>query len=176
MFKDKTSKKRLNNTENYRDKCTLDTMHHDIIKDFENKSIKYNECLITLENLNLNKNIIMSNIEILSENKDNLNTIEYDNLWNSNIKIKEEIYNINKELKKIENYNEIDYYKDTSDILFNYYNIIESQSKNNNPAKKTVLDALNNKNVVSINNTDKSGLVDEYLSLTNNQVVRLGYS
>ena len=85
MFKDKTSKKRLNNTENYRDKCTLDTMHHDIIKDFENKSIKYNECLITLENLNLNKNIIMSNIEILSENKDNLNTIEYDNLWNSNI-------------------------------------------------------------------------------------------
>jgi hypothetical protein len=172
MFKDKTSKKRLNNTENYRDKCTLDTMHHDIIKDFENKSIKYNECLITLENLNLNKNIIMSNIEILSENKDNLNTIEYDNLWNSNIKIKEEIYNINKELKKIENYNEIDYYKDTSDILFNYYNIIESQSKNNNPAKKTVLDALNNKNVVSINNTDKSGLVDEYLSLTNNQYVK----
>ena len=172
MFKDKTSKKRLNNTENYRDKCTLDTMHHDIIKDFENKSIKYNECLITLENLNLNKNIIMSNIEILSENKENLNTIEYDNLWNSNIKIKEEIYNINKELKKIENYNEIDYYKDTSDILFNYYNIIESQSKNNNPAKKTVLDALNNKNVVSINNTDKSGLVDEYLSLTNNQYVK----
>ena len=48
MFKDKTSKKRLNNTENYRDKCTLDTMHHDIIKDFENKSIKYNECLIKI--------------------------------------------------------------------------------------------------------------------------------
>jgi len=30
MFKDKTSKKRLNNTENYKDKCTLDTMHHNI--------------------------------------------------------------------------------------------------------------------------------------------------
>jgi len=172
MFKDKTSKKRLNNTENYRDKCTLDTMHHDIIKDFENKSKKYNECLINLENLNLNKDNIMSNIEILSQDRENLNTIEYENLWNSNIKIKEDIYNINKELKNIENYNEIDYYKDTSDILFNYYNIIESQSKNNNQAKKTVLDALNNKNVTPINNTDKSGLVDEYLSLTNNQYVK----
>jgi hypothetical protein len=172
MFKDKTSKKRLNNTENYKDKCTLDTMHHNIIKDFENKSKKYNEYIINLDKLNLNKNNIMSNIQILSENKDNLNTKEYNNLWNSNIKIKEEIYNINQELKNIENYNEIDYYKDTSDILFNYYDIIENQSKNSNLAKKTVLDALNNKNVTHVNNTDKTSLVDEYLSLTNSQYVK----
>ena len=82
MFKDKTSKKRLNNTENYKDKCTLDTMHHNIIKDFENKSKKYNEYIINLDKLNLDKNNIMSNIQILSENKDNLNTKEYNNLWN----------------------------------------------------------------------------------------------
>tara|TARA_B110001450_G_scaffold1641_1_gene1874 strand:+ start:2764 stop:3948 length:1185 start_codon:yes stop_codon:yes gene_type:complete len=172
MFKDKTSKKRLNNTENYKDKYTLDTMHHNIIKDFENKSKKHNEYIINLDKLNLDRNNIMSNIEILSQDKDNLNKKQYNSLWNSNIKIKEDIYNINKELKIIENYNEIDYYKDTSDILFNYYDIIENQSKNNNLAKKTVLDALNNKNVTHVNNTDKSSLVDEYLSLTNNQYVK----
>ena len=33
MFKDKTSKKRLNN--NAHDNCTLNTMHQNIIKDFE---------------------------------------------------------------------------------------------------------------------------------------------
>jgi len=172
MFKDKTSKKRLNNNDNYKDKCTLDTMHHEIIEDFKKKSNKYEECLEKLNNLNINKKNIMSRIEILSENKDNINKEEYNELWNSNISIKEKILDTNKEIKEINNYNEIDYYKDTSDILFNYYDIIEKQSKNNNLVKKTVLDALNNKNITNINNTDKSGLVDEYLSLTNNQYIK----
>ena len=172
MFKDKTSKKRLNNNETYKDNCTLDTMHHNIIENFGIKSENYKECIEQLSDLNIQKKNVMSNIEILSIEKNKLLSNEYNELWNSNIKITEDIYNINKKKKEIETYNEIDYYKDTSYILFNYYDILEKESKNNNLSKKrTVLDAFNNKDVNNIN-TDKSSLVDEYLSLTNNQYVK----
>ena len=43
MFKDKTSKKRINNADNLKDNCTLDTMHHNMIKIFENKTEKTKE-------------------------------------------------------------------------------------------------------------------------------------
>ena len=171
MFKDKTSKKRINN-DKYKDNCTLDTMHHDIIDKFKEKTKDYNNYVEYLSKLNIEKDSIMSNIVELSKEKENIQSEEYDNLWNSNIKIKEEIYKINKNIEDIRNNNEIEYYTNTSEILFNYYNMLEDESnRNNNKNKKTVLDALNNKKENKIN-TDKTNLVDEYLSLTNKQYVK----
>ena len=176
MFKDKTSKKRINNkNDKLKETCTLDTMHHNIIESFENKSIKYNKYKNDLINLNINKNNIVHNISNLSLDKNNLNTHIYDKLWNCNINISEEILDLNNKIKEIENYSEIDYYKNTSEILFNYYDMIEKESIHNNIINKnTVLDALNNKNNnnQNISNTDKSTLVDEYLSLTNKQYIK----
>jgi predicted RNA-binding Zn-ribbon protein involved in translation (DUF1610 family) len=173
MFKDKTSKKRINN-DKYKDNCTLDTMHHNIIDKFKEKTKDYNNYVEYLSKLNIEKESIMSNIVELSKEKVNIQSDEYDNLWNSNIKIKEEIYKINKNIEEIRNNNEIEYYTNTSEILFNYYNMLEDESNrnnNNNKNKKTVLDALNNKKENKIN-TDKTNLVDEYLSLTNKQYVK----
>ncbi len=171
MFKDKTSKKRINN-DKYKDNCTLDTMHHNIIDKFKEKTKDYNNYVEYLSKLNIEKESIMSNIVELSKEKVNIQSDEYDNLWNSNIKIKEEIYKINKNIEEIRNNNEIEYYTNTSEILFNYYNMLEDESnRNNNKNKKTVLDALNNKKENKIN-TDKTNLVDEYLSLTNKQYVK----
>tara|TARA_B000000437_G_scaffold218607_1_gene198216 strand:- start:1314 stop:2495 length:1182 start_codon:yes stop_codon:yes gene_type:complete len=171
MFKDKTSKKRINN-DKYKDNCTLDTMHHNIIDKFKEKTKDYNNYVEYLSKLNIEKDSIMSNIVELSKEKENIQSEEYDNLWNSNIKIKEEIYKINKNIEDIRNNNEIEYYTNTSEILFNYYNMLEDESsRNNNKNKKTVLDALNNKKENKIN-TDKTNLVDEYLSLTNKQYVK----
>tara|TARA_Y100000389_G_scaffold188322_1_gene210764 strand:- start:8711 stop:9892 length:1182 start_codon:yes stop_codon:yes gene_type:complete len=171
MFKDKTSKKRINN-DKYKDNCTLDTMHHNIIDKFKEKTNDYNNYVENLSKLNIEKERIMSNIVELSKEKVNIQSDEYDNLWNSNIKIKEEIYKINKNIEEIRNNNEIEYYTNTSEILFNYYNMLEDESnRNNNKNNKTVLDALNNKKENKIN-TEKTNLVDEYLSLTNKQYVK----
>jgi hypothetical protein len=175
MFKDKTSKKRINNTnDKLKETCTLDTMHHNIIESFENKLDKYNKYKIDLVNLNNSKTNIIQNISNLSLDKNNLETDRYNELWNSNIDISEKILDLNIKIKEIENYSEIDYYKNTSEILFNYYDMIEKEATYNTKTKKTVLDALNNKNNSNQNiaNTDKSSLVDEYLSLTNKQYIK----
>ena len=166
MFKDKTSKKRLNN--NIIDNCTLNTMHQNIIKDFETKNKEYNICIQQFDTMTIENDLISSNIMYF---KDNYQEIEYSDLWNSNIKIKEEIIDIKHKMKELDKYKEIDYYNDTSHILFEYYNMIENESKFNNNKKKTVLDALNNKKTENVN-TDKSQLVDEYLSLTNSKHIK----
>jgi len=166
MFKDKTSKKRLNN--NIIENSTLNTMHLNIIKDFEQKNDEYNNYIEKFNNLTLENNTITSNIKYF---KDNYSTKEYDNLWTSNITIKEELIDLKNKIKELEKYKEIDYYNDTSQILFEYYDMIQNESKFDNNKKKTVLDALNNKKEENIN-TDKSQLVDEYLSLTNSKHIK----
>jgi hypothetical protein len=51
-------------------------------------------------------------------------------IWRSNIYLKEKIQNTEKHIKKIKDSNdELEYYTNTSDILFNYYDLIEKQSK-----------------------------------------------
>ena len=170
MFKDKTSKKRINNTAN-KDNCTLNIMHLNIIKDFENKKKEYDDYIDKRDYLNKKADFLSSNILILNNN--NILDSNYDNLWNSNILIKEEIIKIDKKIKDLVKYNEVDYYNDTSHILFNYYDMIEKESKNIFTNQKTILDALNNKNETVNNlNTDKSQLVDEYLSLTDKKHIK----
>ena len=170
MFKDKTSKKRINNMAN-KDNCTLNIMHLNIIKDFENKKKEYDDYIDKRDYLNKKVDFLSSNILILNDN--NILDSNYDNLWNSNILIKEEIIKIDKKIKDLVKYNEVDYYNDTSHILFNYYDMIEKESKNIFTNQKTILDALNNKNETVNNlNTDKSQLVDEYLSLTDKKHIK----
>ena len=85
MFKDKTSKKRINNTAN-KDNCTLNIMHLNIIKDFENKKKEYDDYTDKRNYLNKKADFLSSNILILNNN--NILDSNYDNLWNSNILIK----------------------------------------------------------------------------------------
>ena len=182
MFKEKTSKKRLHNLDNNKDLSTLDAMHHNIIKSYIIKlELKkdYSSNILILEKI---QDSIKNEIIHISDNYDN-NESYYTNLWDSNILIKEKIITLNNQIKDFNNFNEIDYYENTSEILFNYYDMLEKQSKISNNkidfGKKTVLDALNNSlddsNIVIKNdksNYDKSSLVDEFLSITNKQHIK----
>jgi hypothetical protein len=92
MFKDKTSKKRIHYN---KDLSTLDAMHNKVMNDYSLK--------IEQEKINLKKikdlEEILSNInkQIINYNKSN-EICEFDNyyndLWTSNIKIKEDIIKI----------------------------------------------------------------------------------
>jgi hypothetical protein len=200
MFKEKTSKKRITVTNNSKDTSTLDVMHNKMIKTF---SIKYEEKQnynSILENLVHLQETIKSRINELSISQDI--DEEYNTLWSSNIKLSEEIISIKKLIKENNEYDEIEYYKKTSDILFNYYEMLEKQSKikltdvpgyslkpttinSGRPANRTILDALNDihsiatynmapmKSIpIDIINTEKSVLVDEYLFVTSKHHIK----
>jgi len=174
MFKDKTSKKRFQNIDITRDLSTLDAMHNKIISNYNQKIIDDQNYIEKINKLEINyKNI---NDEIIKYYNSNIKNDQlYSNLWNSNIQIREELKNIQNEIKNINYFDEIEYYENTSSILFNYYEMIEKQSliSSNKYKTKSILDSFNvNKEENKIEEEDlktveKSDLVDQYLSITN---------
>ena len=192
MFKDKTAKKRVSST---KDISTLDAMHNKIITNYSNKILEEKKNIEKIKDLETTYNWI--NSQIINYNKEGISNENYYNeLWNSNIRIKEDIIKIKDKLKDIKDFNEIEYYEKTSYILFNYYDMIEKQSTNQitNPIKlksvkfknKSIIESFNlivdkDENKDNDNDSDsndneltieKSSLVDEYLSITNNNHIR----
>lgn len=190
MFKEKCSKKKNINNE-VKDNITLDAMHNKMIKKFISNSIEKDNNLLLLKKYNEDYANLLIKIESV-KNTDNKEL--YNSLWTSNIKNRECIININNKIKELDNFDEIDYYNNTSDILFNYYEMIERQScvkiptlttsitENkiksynvlqalNKNIEKTIPDNIQEKPIIQ-NNNDKSKLVDEYLSIINNQHIK----
>lgn len=202
MFKDKTAKKRVSSN---KDISTLDAMHNKIITNYSNKIIEEKKNIDKIKELEnkynyINQLIINYNNE--SSNINNDKQVYYNDLWNSNIDIREEIIKIKDNLKDIKNFNEIEYYESTSYILFNYYDMIEKQATIQPPPinklksvkfkNKSIIDSfnliINDSNNNDLNNNDlnkdfnndsgeesiieKSSLVDEYLSITNNNHIK----
>jgi len=130
MFKDKTSKKRIQNIDiNKGDLSTLDAMHNKFINNYNKKILdnkKYCDKIKNLEDISrkINEDIIKYNNNNINLKNDEL----YKSLWNSNIEIKEELNKINDVINNINNIDEIEYYENTSSILFNYYEMLEKQS------------------------------------------------
>ena len=188
MFKDKTSKKRFQNVDITRDLSTLDAMHNKIINNYSKKIIddknyidKINKLEITYKNIN--DEIIKYNYDNLKN--DNLrNDNIYSNLWNSNILIKEELILLQNEINNINYFDEIEYYENTSSILFNYYEMLEKQSTTTNSSSnkyknKSILESFNitlPKEEIKIEEDnkiiEKSDLVDQYLSITNKYYIK----
>ena len=127
MFKEKSSKKKYISDNN--EVFTLDAMHNNIIKKFELTNKDKENYKILLSDLEVQSNLIMENIETLK----NIQDKEYiNNLWSSNIIIREKIIELKNNIKELESYNEIEYYKNTSYILFQYYDTVEKQSNISN--------------------------------------------
>jgi hypothetical protein len=63
----------------------------------------------------------------------NIRDKEYiNNLWSSNIIIREKIIELKNNIKELETYSEVEYYNNTSYILFQYYDTVEKQSNISN--------------------------------------------
>jgi hypothetical protein len=114
------------------------------------------------------------NDEIINYNNNNIRNDDiYSNLWNINIKIKEEMKILQNEINNINQFDEIEYYENTSSILFNYYEMLEKQSliSSNKYRTKSILESFNLSTPPEQNEIDKiiekSDLVDQYLSITN---------
>uniref|UniRef100_A0A6C0LPN5 Late transcription factor VLTF3-like protein n=1 Tax=viral metagenome TaxID=1070528 RepID=A0A6C0LPN5_9ZZZZ len=130
MFKEKSSKKKYISDNN--EVFTLDAMHNNIIKKFELTNKDKEGYKILLHDLEAQSNLIMENIE--THKSIHMNDKEYVNaLWTSNIIIREKIIELRNNIKELDTYNEVEYYKNTSYILFQYYDTVEKQSNISNP-------------------------------------------
>jgi len=105
-----------------------------MIKSFENsnKQIEYYNTLLIKYNDELN----IINDTLIKNKENNYDTSELNNinkdLWNSNIELREKIIDIKGKIKELTNVDEIEYYKNTSYILFQYYETVEKQASINN--------------------------------------------
>ena len=127
MFKEKSSKKKYNTDNN--EVFTLDAMHNNIIKKFELTNKDKELYKILLGDFEIQSNLIIENIEMSKNIRDR----EYvNNLWSSNIIIREKIIELKNNIKELETYSEVEYYNNTSYILFQYYDTVEKQSNISN--------------------------------------------
>tara|TARA_Y100000389_G_scaffold101957_1_gene98771 strand:- start:1251 stop:2390 length:1140 start_codon:yes stop_codon:yes gene_type:complete len=155
-MKERCSKKRIHVVDNTKEISTLDDIHINSIKKFEIKNKRVDEIAKQLEKLNI--------------------TLNTDIPWLSNVEIKEQIKDYTTELNKLNSENELDYYENVGEILFNYYDIVNQNTyiKQINPKKYTILDALNIQTYNSNLNCeykDKSNLVNQYLAITDNKYI-----
>jgi predicted RNA-binding Zn-ribbon protein involved in translation (DUF1610 family) len=131
MFKEKSSKKKISNDNN--DTFTLDAMHNNIIKGFgdsDKQKEKYNLLLSSYESEIDGITTELERCDIIT-NKERGNM-----LWSKIIILREKKSELKLCIKELNTYDEIDYYKNTSYILFQYYETVDKQSDINNNQNK----------------------------------------
>jgi predicted ribosome quality control (RQC) complex YloA/Tae2 family protein len=128
MFKEKTSKKRIATHDTAKDTSTLDARHQTMISSLQDsqaniKSLRSNRVNILQEMASLEKTI--KEFKLI----DNTECSEYNLLWTSNVKLRELKATIEDTIAKIESADdEIEYFENTGNILYQYYDLIEQQN------------------------------------------------
>jgi uncharacterized Zn finger protein (UPF0148 family) len=198
MFKVKSSKKRIVTNPNAKDASTLDARHQQILNDMQEKRHRLTEWVGLRENLTLDLSTWNQRITDMQAD-DLLDTPEYDEAWSSNLHIKKLIKDIDTQIDKLEQCTEeIEYFENTANILFEYYELIDSQcditptpiraepprsaaSKGRRKAlpvvaSKSILEALQIEPPQHEPSTpvDKSSLVDDFMVATDPTFIKGG--
>lgn len=174
-IKEKSSKKRIHVIDDRKETSTLDALHVKNIEKYTNVGSNIYEITENIKKLEIEKSLIINKIDDIEDNKN----IESQTLWNCNVRITEKIKQFNENIKELQNQNEIIYYENTGNILFNYYDIVDKQlySKSKPSKIKTennILKALNievDEKKEENKSEDKSSLVNKYLALTDKKYV-----
>ena len=148
---------------------TLDIRHNNYINDLSKKDNKISQLKKKIRDLDL----------FIHKFENNKN----DSLFDKYIEFKDEKRNIIREISNLEDdENSIDYYTNTANLLFNYYNIVENGSKytdvnnvnvNESPILKYfVKDIVEDRDDNTVyKQDDKATLLDKYLEYTDKNYV-----
>jgi hypothetical protein len=128
MFKEKSTKKRIVSSSNSKDTSTLDAKHQNMIQQLcdsrSQLSVLYNERNTLEQQLHDFELFIKS-----MQDNDLCDTKEYDIAWTSNLDIRERLKFLDKNIHNLQSCkDEIEYYENTANILFQYYDLIENQT------------------------------------------------
>lgn len=127
MFKEKSSKKRLTTTEGGKDSTTLDARHQWMVQQLQNGfQEKYQ---LQEQQAFYEKEQTFWKQQVRELHADN-NTVssEYETAWTSNLYFTNCIKALQQKMKRLlDERREIEYYENTANILFEYYDLIENQ-------------------------------------------------
>jgi hypothetical protein len=128
MFKEKTSKKRIATHNTAKDTSTLDARHQTVISSLQSDQSN-------IKTLRTKHNSILKDIKKLESSikefkiNDNTECDEYNLLWSSNVLLRELKKSLEDTITKVESADdEIEYFENTGNILFKYYDLIEQQN------------------------------------------------
>jgi hypothetical protein len=127
MFKEKNTKKRIVTQDYAKDNSTLDARHQNMIQHMTLKQHRIKD--LETKQTELHENILRINDRIRTiKLEGDTESREYNVAWNSNMNLSDEILRIQKEIHECSSIDdEINYYENTGNILFKYYDIIEKQ-------------------------------------------------
>jgi uncharacterized Zn finger protein (UPF0148 family) len=127
MFKEKSSKKRIVTSQNSKDASTLDAKHQNILTQISQRRAQLGVAIARKSELSCELNRCNEHIHAMKIDG-KIDTPEYDSAWSSNIFIKEQLKLLDKTITELEqNRDEIEYYEDTANMLFQYYDLLENQ-------------------------------------------------
>jgi len=127
MFKEKSSKKRLTVIEGSKETSTLDARHQNMVQQLQRglseKDIMQQQKKIFENEIFLWKSKIRS-----LHGQENTHIPEYEVAWTSNLYFSNCLRELQVKMKDtLDEKKEIEYYENTANILFEYYNLIENQ-------------------------------------------------
>lgn len=127
MFKEKSSKKRTNVSADSKDNSTLDARHQLMILQLQ-KGMSDRDSLLEEEVIYKDK-LANSKNEIAKMHRENqTDTPEYQEAWENSIYYTNTLRDIKTTIKQtFDEKKEIEYYENTANILFEYYDLIENQ-------------------------------------------------
>ena len=151
---------------------TLDLRHQTQMKEFTESRSQLESYMLDLEELKTKHDILIQKDKKEIEDSELIEIIQ----------LKDKISELEKLVESIsKNIDEIDYFINTGDVLFEYYSLLENSNnigmtsskktvtQNTNNKKKCVIDFFYNKNNtsdISINENNRAELLDKYLSYT----------
>ena len=139
---------------------TLDSKYNHKIKYFKEskKSLKDKKKLLSDYKINLSE---LNNNVYLSDDE-----------WDKKNKLKDTIFNLEKEIDEIENFSkENEYYLDAGDILFKYYNCLNNTNTNlniykeknkNNSNSNSIVNLLYRDNEITQENDETNDIIEDY--------------
>lgn len=129
MFKEKSTKKRIITPQNTKDASTLDARHQQVIQQMAQQQANLHQLLETRDIYQQQKAYWEGEIERM-KNEELVDTREYDTAWTSNLHFTEKLKTLQNRIKDIEDSKEeIEYYENTANILFQYYELLENQTQ-----------------------------------------------
>lgn len=126
MFKERSSKKRIVTTDHAKE-TTLDAKHQQVVTQLQEQYNKLDEYISECQKLVQERTKWYADINHM-QSSDLIDTPAYDIAWSSNLYLTDQIRDLENKINQLRNYkDEIEYYENTADILFQYYELIENQ-------------------------------------------------
>ena len=131
MFKEKTSKKRLHINDSTKDTSTLDARHQSMIQNLQDNKDSIKDFHVDLYKIN-QKIIASDNLIKEFKEKGDVESNSYNLEWSKNLEYNEIKKELQRQIGRLESFqDEINYYENTGNILFQYYDIIDRQNSEN---------------------------------------------